>query len=311
VTRAATRPQPWQVVTAAGLGRFGAPVPHLAETSVGPVVVRDAGGRGAPVVLLHGWCTDGLANYVQAFQPLAHAGFRPIAVDLPGHGASPLTGRFSFERCATAVADVIGGSPDGHLDPPARPPVVVGYSMGGPVSQTLARLHPGHVGGLVPIPTAAHIIPGATQRRLLGAVARSAAIAGAAGATLGVLLRLGAAAPSADPRRDLGAHVASTVRSASARALLEAAGELAGYDSRPWVDGLGLPAHSLVTGSDRAVPRAAQHELATALGASTTEVAWGHVACLRAGFGDALTAAVQAVQAEATATAPAARVAAA
>ena len=90
VTRPGPAPSTWQVVTATGVGRFGAPTPHMVETSVGPVVVRDAGGRGLPVVLLHGWFADGLTNWVQVFQPLAQAGYRPIAVDMPGHGGSPL-----------------------------------------------------------------------------------------------------------------------------------------------------------------------------------------------------------------------------
>lgn len=107
VTRPDAAPATWQVVTATGVGRFAVPTPHMVETSVGPVVVRDAGGRGVPVVLIHGWFADGLTNWIQVFEQLAHAGYRPMAVDMPGHGGSPLVGRFSFDRCATAVADLI------------------------------------------------------------------------------------------------------------------------------------------------------------------------------------------------------------
>ena len=291
VTRPNPAPRAWQVITATGVGRFAAPSPHMVDTSVGPVVVRDAGGGGRPVVLVHGWFADGLTNWVQVFQPLARAGYRPIAVDLPGHGGSPLEGRFSIERCATAVADVI-------TDASGRPAFVVGYSMGGPVSQTLARDHPEQLAGIVQIATAAHIIPSTVNRRVLAGFARTAGLAEAAGSTLNLLSRFRRGEPSSDRTRDLGAHVAWTLRATSKRALVEAAGELARFDSRPWVGGLDLPAESIVTRSDRAVPPAAQRELAAALRAGAIEVEWGHVACLRPGFGAALTEAATRTLAE-------------
>jgi 3-oxoadipate enol-lactonase len=292
VTRPGPVPGPWQVVTATGVGRFGAPAPVMVETSVGPVVVRDAGGRGLPVVLVHGWFADGLTNWLQVFQPLAQAGYRPVAVDLPGHGGSPLVGRFSIERCATAVADVIADCS------PQRPAVLAGYSMGGPVSQTVARDHPDQVAGLVQIATAAHIIPSTVNRGLLGGIARAAGVAEAAGATLNFVSRFRRGAPSADPAQDLGAHVAWTLRATSKRALLEAAGELARFDSRAWLGTLEVPAESIVTRDDRAVPPAAQRELAALLRAGVLELRWGHVACLRPGFGPATTEAVTRVETE-------------
>jgi len=292
MTRPWPAPGPWQVVTATGVGRFGAPAPTMVETSVGPVVVRDAGGRGLPVVLVHGWFADGLTNWVQTFQPLALAGYRPIAVDVPGHGGSPLVGRFSFDRCATAVAEVIDGCS------PGRPAVLVGYSMGGPISQTVARDHPGQVAGLVQIATAAHLIPSSVNRGLMGGLARAAGLAEAAGATVNFVSRFRRGAPSSDPAQDLGAHVAWTVRATSKRALLEAAGELARFDSRSWLGQLDLPAESVVTRDDLAVPAAAQRELAGLLRAGVIELGWGHVACLRPGFGVATAEAVGRVEVE-------------
>jgi pimeloyl-ACP methyl ester carboxylesterase len=294
VTRPDPAPSTWQVVTATGVGRFGAPSPHMVETSVGPVVVRDAGGRGLPIVLLHGWFADGLTNWLQAFQPLAQAGYRPVAIDMPGHGGSPLVGRFSFDRCATAVAEVIGGAAHDHAKP-ARPAILVGYSMGGPISQTVARDHPAQVAGLVEIATAAHIIPSSVNRGLMGGIARAAGVAEAAGATLNFVSRFRRGAPSANRAQDLGAHVAWTLRATSKRALLEAAGELARFDSRPWIGAIDLPAESIVTVDDRAVPPASQRELAALLGAGVIELRWGHVACLRPGFGPATTDAVSRV----------------
>jgi 3-oxoadipate enol-lactonase len=297
VTRPGPAPSTWQVITATGVGRFGAPTPRLVETSVGPVVVRDAGGRGLPVVLVHGWFADGLTNWVQVFQPLAQAGYRPIAVDMPGHGGSPLVGRFSIDRCATAVADVVVGAGSPHSST-GRAAVLVGYSMGGPISQTVARDHPEQVAGLVEIATAAHIVPSGAGRRVMAGFSRTASLAEAAGATINFVSRFRRGEPSTNPAQDLGAHVAWTLRATSKRGLLEAAGELARFDSRPWIGEMDVPAMSVVTAVDRAVPAAAQRELAAAQRARVVELDWGHVACLRPGFGPAVTDAVTRVVTE-------------
>ena len=152
--------------------------------------------------------------------------------------------------------------------------------------------------GLVEIATAAHIIPSRWAEGVMGGVARAGGVAEAAGATLNFVSRFRRGAPSTDPSQDLGAHLAWTVRATSKRALLEAAGELARFDSRSWVGDLDVPAESVVTRDDRAVPAAAQRELAQLLRAGVLELSWGHVACLRPGFGLATTEAVTRVVVE-------------
>jgi len=60
--------------------------------------VRDTGGDGPPVLLLHGWPDDStLFRHQQA--ALAAAGYRALAVDWPMHGESSRPDRVS--RCAT------------------------------------------------------------------------------------------------------------------------------------------------------------------------------------------------------------------
>lgn len=56
-------------------------------TVMGEAVQGWAWGKGPTVLLVHGWSgyAGQLANFVPA---LEHAGFRVVAVDLPGHGAS-------------------------------------------------------------------------------------------------------------------------------------------------------------------------------------------------------------------------------
>ncbi len=276
-------------MSARGIGRFAVPGPRLRDTSVGPVVVRDAGGPGTVVLLVHGWSADGLSNWLRAFEPLADAGYRPIAVDMPGHGGSPLRGRFSIGRCATALADVLS-----ELDLRV-PTVAVGYSMGGPVSQTLAFQRPDLVHGIVQIATAAHIIPSNVNRRVLGVVSHTASLAEAAGATLNFVSRFRSGGPSDGPEHDMGAHASWMLRSSSKRALLEAAGELARFDSRRWVAGVRAPAASVITLVDRAVPVASQRELANLIGAQVFAFPFGHVGCLRPGFGTITTEAVRSI----------------
>lgn len=176
--------------------------------------------------------------------------------------------------------------------------MLIGYSMGGPISQTVVRDRPAQVAGLVQIATAAHIIPSTVGRGVMGGFSWAAGIAEAAGATLNFVSRFRRGEPSADPAQDLRAHLAWTVRATSKRALLEAAGELARFDSRSWVGDLEVAAESVVTRDDRAVPAAAQRELAKMLRAGAVELSWGHVACLRPGFGLATTEAVTRVVAE-------------
>src|SRR3954447_5985662 len=52
----------------------------------GEVFVRDSGGDGPPVLLLHGWTASADLNWYAQYGPLAGAGYRVLAVDHRGHG---------------------------------------------------------------------------------------------------------------------------------------------------------------------------------------------------------------------------------
>lgn len=95
-------------------------------------------GSGPAVVLLPGYTCE-LVHFRYQLEALAQAGFRAIAVDLPGHGhAAKPGGRHDAERfiaAALAVLDRLGLA-RAHL---------VGHSMGGAIALALAARHPSRI----------------------------------------------------------------------------------------------------------------------------------------------------------------------
>lgn len=99
------------------------------------------GGRGSPVVLVHG-LGGSAANWVQVFPGLV-ARHRVVALDLPGHGGSPSLRRGAgVGDFATAVAAALD-----ELD--TGPVLVAGHSFGGHVALRLALQRPDLVAGLL------------------------------------------------------------------------------------------------------------------------------------------------------------------
>jgi pimeloyl-ACP methyl ester carboxylesterase len=91
------------------------------------------GDSGPRVVFLHGLFGQG-KNWTTVAKALA-TDSRVTLVDLPDHGRSPWSSRFSYAEMARAVADLIRTDDD--------PPVaLVGHSMGGKVAMTLALRQP-------------------------------------------------------------------------------------------------------------------------------------------------------------------------
>lgn len=101
----------------------------LASTTYG-----DAGPR---VVLLHGLFGQG-RNFTQVAKALA-ADARVTLVDLPDHGRSPWSERFSYPDVADRVAEHLAATAPGERWS------VVGHSMGGKVAMLVALRHPGLV----------------------------------------------------------------------------------------------------------------------------------------------------------------------
>jgi pimeloyl-ACP methyl ester carboxylesterase len=103
---------------------------------------RETGAaEGRPVVLLHALASSA-ATWDQLAAELGGAGFRAIAMDLPGHGTSARTPTYSL----TLLRDQVRG----FLDQLALTRVdLVGHSLGGTVATLVAQSVPDRVRRLV------------------------------------------------------------------------------------------------------------------------------------------------------------------
>ncbi|TDC99115.1 alpha/beta hydrolase [Nonomuraea deserti] len=94
-----------------------------------PLAVRDHGGPGEPVLLLHG-----LGGTLEAWDQLELAGHRAVAPDLRGHGLSG-DGPWEWESALDDLEAVVK-----HLG--LGNPAVAGQSLGGMLAVSWARRHP-------------------------------------------------------------------------------------------------------------------------------------------------------------------------
>ena len=253
----------------------GVPVPPLAlppGRSVlvprrGEFFVRDSGGTGTPVLLVHGWMFPSDLNWGSSYGPLARAGYRVLAMDLRGHGRGLRSGApFRLVDCADDAAAVLERLGVG-------PVLVAGYSMGGPVTQLLARRHPERVAGFVLCATALDWHD-PRQRLLWRAMALLRLLLGLfpRGAWTTGMRLAGAPARGSD-------WVASELSRGSARDLAEAGRELGRFDSSGWVAQLAAPREVVVMTRDRIVPPVKQRRLARLLGVEPVLLDADHDAC--------------------------------
>jgi 3-oxoadipate enol-lactonase len=231
----------------------------------GELFVRDSGGDGPAVLLLHGWMFSADLNWWRAYAPLQAAGYRVLAMDHRGHGRGLRThAPFRLSDCAGDAAALLR-----TLGVPRA--LVVGYSLGGAVAQLMARDHAELVEGLVLGATSAHWTD-ARQKVLWRGLA---------------LVRLGLGlAPDGAWRRGLRlagfpdsattTWITAELTRGSASDLEEAGRELSRFDSRGWVGRLAAPAAVIVTTKDTGVPPSHQRELARLLAAREFPVRGDH-----------------------------------
>ena len=104
--------------------------------------IRDDNRRDAPIALLiHGWSSSWFTW--TPLLPILSTRYSCMAVDLPGYGRSPAP---QHPPTITGYADLMARLIEDVSD---RPVVVLGHSMGGQISITLALRHPELVERLV------------------------------------------------------------------------------------------------------------------------------------------------------------------
>lgn len=113
---------------------------RLHTTELGEGTDPDVARR---VLFCHGLFGQG-RNFTAIGKELADR-YRVSLVDLPDHGQSPRSERFSFVAAADQVADLLA---------PEDPAVIVGHSLGGKIAMLAALRHPERVERLVVVDVA-------------------------------------------------------------------------------------------------------------------------------------------------------------
>ena len=232
----------------------------------GEFFLRDSGGDGSAVMLLHGWMATADLNWAGAYAELQRAGYRVLAIDHRGHGRGlrPID-RFRFSDCAADVAAVLRALG-------LAPAIVAGYSMGGAIAQLVAREHPDVVQGLVLSATAQHWQEPEVKRRFraLGLFGLTLSVAPRASWHAG-LRRVGL---KSSPQT---VWLQSELMRHSASDIAEAGRELGRFDSRPWAAEITAPVAVALTSRDDLVPPRKQRELAAAYRAQVFEAPVRHI----------------------------------
>ncbi len=232
----------------------------------GEFFIRDTGGDGPPVMLLHGWMASADLNWCGAYAALTEAGYRVLAIDHRGHGRGlrPLVS-FRLDDCAADAAGVLR-----TLD--LAPALIVGYSMGGTIAQLVARDHPDVARGVVLSGTAQHWQDPQSRRafRTMGVLGLSLSFAPRSFWRLG-FRRAGL------PQNPGTIWAQSEMMRHSARDIAEAGRELGRFDSRPWLGSVAPTVAVLITTRDQLVPVGRQRELAAAAGGPVFESPIDHL----------------------------------
>lgn len=231
--------------------RTDAPLAHL--------VWEPAAGRGArSVMLLHG-VGGGRESWGDAIsgtgRAIAEAGFRALAVDLPGYGDSTLVNPYDLRHIAQAVGSLI--------DWLGREPVaLVGHSLGGMVAQELMAWAPQRAAVLVLTGTSpAFGRRGGTWQEEFLAQRLAPLDAGLGMAKLAPGLVLGMAAPHAP--HDAVARAALLMASVPEATYRKALAAIVGFDRREGLADLRLPVLCLAGAEDRNAPPAVMQQMAS------------------------------------------------
>ena len=232
----------------------------------GELFLRDTGGDGPAVMLLHGWMASADLNWCAAYAALAEAGYRVLAIDHRGHGRGlrPLI-PFRLTDCAADAAAALRTLA-------LAPALIVGYSMGGAIAQLVGRDHADVAAGIVLSGTAQHWQDPQTRWtwRAMGILGLTLSLAPRQFWTWGFRrVRM--------PENERTVWVQSELMRNSARDIAEAGRELGRFDSRPWLPTVSAPIAVVITTEDEAVAPHKQRELAAAAGGPVFEAPIRHL----------------------------------
>ena len=110
-------------------------------------IAFDDAGQGEPILLIHGFASNGRVNWVDPgwVKTLLAAGFRVITIDNRGHGESEKLYNpdlYSAPEMAEDARRLLDHLSIGRAH-------VLGYSMGARISAFLAIKHPSRVGAVI------------------------------------------------------------------------------------------------------------------------------------------------------------------
>jgi pimeloyl-ACP methyl ester carboxylesterase len=261
----------------------------------GEVFVREqAGPVGAPtILLLHGFTASADLNWWAAYGALGEVG-RVLAVDHRGHGRGLRSEqRYTLEAAADDAAGLLEALG-------VRSAIVVGYSMGGPISMLLWQRHPHLVDGLVLEATALEWRSTRRERwmwELIGVIEwffRSRLSSSMIDRWLRDAIAM---------QPELAAHRAwfkAEIGRGDPRELGEAGHAIGEFDARAFAGDIDVPVAVVVTTKDRLVRPRKQRALARATRAQVLELAGDHDVCFVDGrsFAAVTTDAVRAVAGE-------------
>lgn len=275
-------------------GRLPIPAGHrVLLPDRGTTFVRELNepDHGPHVLLVHGWIASAGLNWLTAFEPLGDR-FHVLAADNRGHGRG-IQARSRF-RVADAADDLASLLDVLRIESA----IVVGYSLGGPISQMLWRRHPEKVDGLVFCATGFDLVQHGGARMAMAGAASMLAAGLRAGAMPGAFpsalaRQLTRDARGANRPQTLSKWARAEMQRHSWRHIAEAGLAIGTYTSSDWIGDIDVPTSVLVTQRDRAVPPEAQYGLASEIpGARIHPYDGGHVSCLEPEFGALLTDAV-------------------
>lgn len=239
----------------------------------GETFVRDSGGGGPAIVLLHGWTQTADLTWWRTYTPLSAIG-RVIAIDHRGHGRGIRSlERFTLEDAADDVAAMV-------RELGAGPAIVCGFSMGGPIAMLTWQRHPDLVRGLVLVATALEWNASVADRmvwRTMAIIERVFRSTISTSVIDRLLRELVDQCPSLDEHRD---WLRGELRRGDPTAIADAGRALGRFDGRPIAAGVDVPSAVVVTVDDHMVPPRKQRALARAIrGAPVFDLDGDHDAC--------------------------------